>query len=417
MSKAARRFMIMVEFFAHVNEPSMTSGSSSSVHKLISTPRPENYLSFCCLNFDCAPLEIFELTTIADMQLIYTEISSQKTLFSRQTKQESSMDRVVAAALVLFFAVMSTRARALTSDYYDMTCPSVFSIVQQEVQAAVADEKRMAASLVRLHFHDCFVNGCDGSLLLDNSTDFETEKDAPANLDSARGFEVIDKIKAALEAACPNTVSCADILAIASRDSAVEVGLTNSYTVLLGRLDSLTASKFQANASLPAPNMNHAALVDNFGKVGLNETDLVALSGAHTIGRVNCTLLLRFALNNVDINSDFKANIEQACNANITGLQNLDLTTPDNFDNSYYSNLLKSEGILISDQTLFSTAGAASVAVVQNFASNQDAFFSQFALSTIKMGNIMPPAGQQGEIRTNCRVVNSASSAKLIAYE
>ena len=140
-------------------------------------------------------------------------------------------------------------------------------------------------------------------------------------------------------------------------------------------------------------------------------------AGAHTIGRANCSLLLLFALNNVDINPDFNSTVFQECLANTSSLQNLDLTTPDDFDNNYYGNLLNSEGLLISDQTLFSTPGAASVAVVQNFASNQDAFFSQFALSTINMGNIKPLTGDQGEIRTNCRVVNSASPARLIAYQ
>ena len=66
----------------------------------------------------------------------------------------------VAAALVLMVMTSTTFvARAqLTSDFYDESCPSVFSIIQQQVQIAVAAEARMAASLVRLHFHDCFVN-------------------------------------------------------------------------------------------------------------------------------------------------------------------------------------------------------------------------------------------------------------------
>jgi len=56
--------------------------------------------------------------------------------------------------------------------------------------------------------------GCDGSILLDGNN---TEKLAAPNLNSARGFEVVDAIKADLEKACPGVVSCADILAIAAK--------------------------------------------------------------------------------------------------------------------------------------------------------------------------------------------------------
>jgi hypothetical protein len=70
------------------------------------------------------------------------------------------------------------------------------------------------------------IQGCDASLLLDSSGSIVSEKRSNPNRDSARGFEVIDEIKAALEAACPGTVSCADILALAARDSTVMVKLT-----------------------------------------------------------------------------------------------------------------------------------------------------------------------------------------------
>jgi hypothetical protein len=69
--------------------------------------------------------------------------------------------------------------------------------------------------------------GCDASILLDSSGSIVSEKRSNPNRDSARGFEVIDEIKAALEAACPGTVSCADILALTARDSTVMVSAFN----------------------------------------------------------------------------------------------------------------------------------------------------------------------------------------------
>jgi len=53
---------------------------------------------------------------------------------------------------------------------------------------------------------------------LDDTSTFTGEKNAGPNKNSARGFEVIDTIKTGVEAACSATVSCADILALATRD-------------------------------------------------------------------------------------------------------------------------------------------------------------------------------------------------------
>ncbi|KAG0630006.1 hypothetical protein M758_1G146800 [Ceratodon purpureus] len=107
----------------------------------------------------------------------------------------------VVAMVVL--ATIGAEAQPPRTDFYDKSCPQIFSIVKAGVKSAVKIEKRMAASIVRLHFHDCFVNGCDGSVLLDDSPTIDGEKLAFGNVNSARGFDVIDSIKATLEKACP----------------------------------------------------------------------------------------------------------------------------------------------------------------------------------------------------------------------
>nr|AFK43418.1 unknown [Medicago truncatula] len=119
----------------------------------------------------------------------------------------------------------TTTFSALTTNYYDYTCPNALSTIKSVVKAAVQRENRMGASLLRLHFHDCFVNGCDGSILLDSTPSMDSEKNANPNINSARGFEVVDEIKDAVDKACGKpVVSCADILAIAARDSVVALG-------------------------------------------------------------------------------------------------------------------------------------------------------------------------------------------------
>lgn len=67
------------------------------------------------------------------------------------------------------------------------------------------------------------LQGCDASVLLDDTSSFTGEKSASANVNSIRGFEVIDSVKSEVESLCPGVVSCADILAVAARDSVVAV--------------------------------------------------------------------------------------------------------------------------------------------------------------------------------------------------
>ena len=71
----------------------------------------------------------------------------------------SAVAMVVVAALILAVVVVpGAEATPLTHDFYATSCPDVLSIVKAEVKKAVKAELRMAASLTRLHFHDCFVN-------------------------------------------------------------------------------------------------------------------------------------------------------------------------------------------------------------------------------------------------------------------
>lgn len=72
---------------------------------------------------------------------------------------------------------------------------------------------------------DVMHQGCDASVLLDDTQTFTGEKNAAPNRNSLRSFEVIDAIKSQIETVCRATVSCADILALAARAGVVFVSV------------------------------------------------------------------------------------------------------------------------------------------------------------------------------------------------
>ncbi|MCO5579278.1 hypothetical protein L7F22_033132 [Adiantum nelumboides] len=301
----------------------------------------------------------------------------------------------------------------LQYDFYKSSCRNAESIVRQVVSDAVASEPRMAGSLLRLHFHDCFVQGCDASLLLKSIPGvLEGEQEALPNNNSVRGFEVVDDIKEALEQECRGIVSCADILAMAARDSVAESG-GPSYRVLLGRRDSLTASRSLANQMLPGFNSNVSDLVASFANFNLSLTDMVALSGGHTIGKARCSTFAARLTPNADdptaLEPTYRESLAGQCPAGAASnsVVDLDVTSPTDFDKGYYSNLLSSRGLLHSDQVLYSTAGTTRDLVVR-YSKTQSAFFADFVVAMIKMGNIAPLTGiTQGEVRTHCGFANS----------
>ncbi|GKU91286.1 hypothetical protein SLEP1_g5185 [Rubroshorea leprosula] len=312
--------------------------------------------------------------------------------------------------LLLMVAVIASSVQVhgkLSPTYYSSTCPKALSIVQAGVEAAIKKEARMGASLLRLHFHDCFVNGCDGSILLDDNATFIGEKTAVPNNNSVRGFNVVDDIKAQLEKACPGVVSCADILAIAARDSVIILG-GPFWKVRLGRRDSLTASRAAANTSIPAPTSNLSALISSFSAQGLSLKDLVALSGSHTIGLARCTVFRARIYNDSNIDASFAESLQKKCpksgNDNVT--EPLDFQTPTCFDKLYYDNLLKKKGLLHSDQELFNGTNTSAESLVKMYAQDASEFFKDFAKGMVKMGNIKPLTGTAGEIRINCRKAN-----------
>ncbi|KAJ7967423.1 Peroxidase [Quillaja saponaria] len=301
----------------------------------------------------------------------------------------------------------------LDYNFYDRSCPYLSTMVRFGVWSALRNDSRMAASLLRLHFHDCIVNGCDGSVLLDDTKDSKGEKNAFPNRNSLRGFEVIDNIKADVERFCPSTVSCVDILTLAARDAVVLSG-GPYWPVPLGRRDGTTASEKAANEQIPSPFEPLENITAKFTSKGLDLKDVVVLSGGHTIGFAQCSTFKRRLFDfqgsgkpDPELDSSLLLDLQSVCpnkDTSDSNLAPLDSASSYMFDNAYYTNLVSNTGLLESDHALIGDPKTA--AMVNYYRTNPTLFSNDFAASMAKLGNIGILTWQNGQIRKTCGSVN-----------
>ncbi|CAM0906974.1 unnamed protein product [Alopecurus aequalis] len=297
----------------------------------------------------------------------------------------------------------STPAPGLAVGYYQKTCARAETIVREVVGGY---NRGIMAGLIRLFFHDCFVRGCDASVLLDDPNS-QTEKFGIPNL-SLRGFEAIDAAKARIIQECGNVVSCADIVAFAGRDATYFLSNQNvDFDMPAGRLDGLVSLESETIPNLPPPFATVDELKANFASKGLSVDEMVTLSGAHTIGRSHCSSFSgRLTDSGSDMDPTLKSTLLTECQSS-SGADNTvvqDRNTPSVLDNQYYKNVLRHQVLFDSDATLLE-ANDTSDAVSAN-AQDTNQWQEKFKAAMVKMGaNI--DANAKGEIRMNCRVLNA----------
>ncbi|XP_009772707.1 peroxidase 16-like [Nicotiana sylvestris] len=320
--------------------------------------------------------------------------------------------------LVLLVSVILTSScvnAQLQRDFYRNLCPNVESIVRSAVEDKFKQTIVTAAATLRLFFHDCFIQGCDASIILRSAGNNTAEKDHPDNLSLAGdGFDTVIKAKAAVDnvPACKNKVSCADILAMAARDVIALAGGPH-YAVELGRRDGRMSSQTSVQNNLPHSNSGLQKLLPMFASRGLSIRHLIALSGAHTLGFSHCN---QFSSRLYNFNSTHKVDptidvtyakkLQEMCPQDaLPGVViPMDPDTPQLFDNTYYKNLQRGKGLFTSDHTLVTKRG--SRRIVNIFASNKTAFERVFIAAITKLGRFGVKTGNLGEIRKDCAVVN-----------
>ncbi|KAL5560231.1 hypothetical protein UlMin_036442 [Ulmus minor] len=306
--------------------------------------------------------------------------------------------------------------KGLSWTFYDKSCPQLEDIVRKQLKKVFKEDVGQAAGLLRLHFHDCFVQGCDSSVLLDGSAGGPSEEQkSPPNLSlRKKAFEIINDLRNRVHAKCGRVVSCSDVTAIAARDSVFLTGGPD-YEVPLGRKDGLTFATQEATlANLVPPFAKADAILTSLATKNFDATDTVALSGAHTIGIGHCSSFTDRLYPNQDpvMDKTYAKNLKAICPKSDTNATTvLDLRSPDIFDNKYFVDLMNRQGLFTSDQDLYTNSKTKNI--VTSFAVDQKLFFEKFILAMTKMGQLSVLTGNQGEIRANCSLRNQNNKAYL----
>lgn len=200
---------------------------------------------------------------------------------------------VTSAALLSPLAVVGQ----LRTDYYSTICPNLETIVRSSVKQSMAASPISAPATLRLFFHDCAVRvhleiatdndrstaidrckqcgdqnirsvevssdhcsvwfrlqGCDASIMIVNSNGDDEWRNSDNQSLKPEGFTTVLNAKAAVDSdpQCRYKVSCADILALAARESVYQVSIARNFTALRDtKIFSLNLSDFIVFKEIP----------------------------------------------------------------------------------------------------------------------------------------------------------------------
>lgn len=292
--------------------------------------------------------------------------------------------------------------------YYKGKCGKhdVEKLIYDVVKEKIADDADVVSDLVRISFHDCFVRGCDASVLLEGKN---TEQTARINK-GLGGIKLVSAIKDVVEKVCPGVISCTDVIVLGARDAIFLAG-GKWYEVETGRRDGRVSLASEAEAILPPPRIPIHKAIELFAKKGLNKDDFVILMGGHTVGTASCHTFKERLHNFRNTN---KADptmaatllhlLKKTCPLNSVSDEEayLDQTPGSHFkiDNAYYKQILVHKGVLEVDQNL--ALNPLTREDVKGLAYYPHDFFNKFGPAMVKMSKIGVLTGNHGEIRKKC---------------
>lgn len=321
-------------------------------------------------------------------------------------KQPGTPLNIILSTLAVICVSLHACRAQLSNNFYASSCPNVASIVRGTITANLIRDPTAPAALLRLFFHDCQVQGCDGSILLDSHGGIVSERESSANF-GIRRLDFIDAIKASVERACPNTVSCADLVVLAARD-AVNLAGGPLIEVPVGRRDGTTASSARARADLPPANVPFDGFLQVFSSKGMTLEESVAMLGAHTLGVGHCVNVMNRLYPEKDRNLGFVfyniLRLRCPPRSRNGGLPLQNDVTSLIFDTQYFANALSGRGLFTVDSEV--ALNPLTQPILRSFNANPNAFFQAFSSAFVKLSLTNVLTGSQGQIRHNCRLVN-----------
>ncbi|KAL0739324.1 hypothetical protein Bca4012_015534 [Brassica carinata] len=147
----------------------------------------------------------------------------------------------------------------------------MFRLMKDEIRRVVTKGK--AAGVLRLVFHDA------GTFELDDNTGSGINGSIVYELERPENAGLKRSLKA-LNPSLSSLLSWADMIAVAGSEAVSMCG-GPTIPVVLGRLDSMQPDP---EDKLPPESLNASGLKECFQRKGFSTQELVALSGAHTIG-------------------------------------------------------------------------------------------------------------------------------------
>ncbi|RLM55730.1 peroxidase 45-like [Panicum miliaceum] len=170
------------------------------------------------------------------------------------------------------------------------------------------------------------------------------------------------------------------------------------YEVELGRYDGRLSTK--ASVVLPHANFTLDQLNAFFSGLGFSQSEMIALSGGHTLGAADCPFFQYRIGTDPTMDPNFASQLNSTCRSNPTsGFAFLDSSPV-----TFYRNLQAGKGLLGSDQVLYSDVR--SRGTVNYYATDQGAFFGDFVAAMTKLGRVGVKTVATGEIRRDCRFPN-----------